>query len=156
MSNPNQPGLNLAPQEISSGHEGGLVDQVKAYFSRIKNGDMGALPATGALLVLTALFAYLSPYFLTKLNFANLFVQAAQLTTLAIALVFVLLIAEIDLSAGVAAAVAMDVFYLTTTFGVPWPIAESIAKSGRYLSMTMTLMVLFSVGLLGSFALVVL
>ncbi|MFY0670616.1 MAG: ABC transporter permease [Aquiluna sp.] len=122
MSNPNQPGLNLAPQEISSGHEGGLVDQVKAYFSRIKNGDMGALPATGALLVLTALFAYLSPYFLTKLNFANLFVQAAQLTTLAIALVFVLLIAEIDLSAGVAAAVAMDVFYLTTTFGVPWPI----------------------------------
>jgi ABC-type xylose transport system, permease component len=117
MSNPNQTGLNLAPQEISSGHEGGLVDQVKAYFSKIKNGDMGALPATGALLVLTALFSYLSPFFLTKLNFANLFVQAAQLTTLAIALVFVLLIAEIDLSAGVAAAVAMDVFYLTTTFG---------------------------------------
>jgi small-conductance mechanosensitive channel len=38
----------------------------------------------------------------------------------------------------------------------PGPIASSIAKSGRYLSMTMTLMVLFSVGLLGSFALVVL
>lgn len=35
-------------------------------------------------------------------------------------------------------------------------IASSIAKSGRCLSMTMTLMVLFSVGLLGSFALVVL
>ena len=122
MSNQNTTGLSLAPQEISSGHEGGLVDQVKAYFSRVKNGEMGALPATGALLVLTALFAYLSPYFLTKLNFANLFVQAAQLTTLAIALVFVLLLAEIDLSAGVAAGVAMDVFYLTTTFGVPWPI----------------------------------
>ena len=36
------------------------------------------------------------------------------------------------------------------------PIGSSIAKSGRYLSMTMTLMVLFSVGLLGSFSLVVL
>ena len=35
------------------------------------------------------------------------------------------------------------------------PIAQSIAKSGRYLSMTMRLMVLFSVGLIGSFALVV-
>ncbi|KRO38316.1 MAG: ABC transporter permease, partial [Microbacteriaceae bacterium BACL25 MAG-120322-bin65] len=122
MTNQNSTGLSLAAQEIPSGHEGGVVDQVKAYFARVKNGEMGALPATGALLVLTALFAYLSPYFLTKLNFANLFVQAAQLTTLAIALVFVLVIAEIDLSAGVAAGVAMDVFYLTTTFGVPWPI----------------------------------
>lgn len=122
MTNQNSTGLNLAAQDIASGHEGGVVDQVKAYFARVKNGEMGALPATGALLVLTALFAYLSPYFLTKLNFANLFVQAAQLTTLAIALVFVLLLAEIDLSAGVAAGVAMDVFYLTTTFGVPWPI----------------------------------
>ena len=36
------------------------------------------------------------------------------------------------------------------------PIAASIAKSGRYLSMTMTLMVLFSIGLIGSFALIVL
>lgn len=122
MTNQNSTGLSLAAQEIPSGHEGGVVDQVKAYFARVKNGEMGALPATGALLVLTALFAYLSPYFLTKLNFANLLVQAAQLTTLAIALVFVLVIAEIDLSAGVAAGVAMDVFYLTTTFGVPWPI----------------------------------
>ena len=35
------------------------------------------------------------------------------------------------------------------------PIGSSIARSGRYLSMTMTLMVLFSVSLIGSFALVV-
>ena len=34
-------------------------------------------------------------------------------------------------------------------------IATSIAKSGRYLSMTMSVMVLFSVALLGGFALVV-
>lgn len=120
MTNQNSTGLNLAPQDIASGHEGGLKDQIQAYFSRVKNGEMGALPATGALLVLTALFASLSPFFLTKLNFANLFVQAAQLTTLAVALVFVILLAEIDLSAGVAAGVAMDIFYLTTTFGIPW------------------------------------
>ena len=36
------------------------------------------------------------------------------------------------------------------------PIAVSIAKSGRYLSIIITLMVLFSLGLLGSFALIVL
>lgn len=107
-------------QRIGSGHEGGVREQVAAYFSRVKNGEMGSLPAVGALLVLVALFSSLSPYFLTNLNLANLFVQAAQLTTLAVALVFVILLAEIDLSAGVAAGVAMDIFYLTTKAGVDW------------------------------------
>jgi D-xylose transport system permease protein len=110
----------LPPQAISSGHEGNLRDQLNAYVSRLKNGEMGALPAVGALTVLAVLFASLSPYFVTKLNFANLFVQAAQLTTLAMALVFVILLAEIDLSAGVMAGVAMDIFYLSVVGGVPW------------------------------------
>ena len=130
MSNQNPPTElmpNLEPQAISSGHEGGLRDQVNAYFSRLKNGEMGALPAVGALLVLGVLFSALSPFFLTEINFANLFVQAAQLTTLAVALVFVILLAEIDLSAGVTAGVAMDVFYLTTNAGIGWIPALIIA-----------------------------
>ncbi len=113
-------GLNLAPTQISSGHEGNLREQLTAYLQKLKAGEMGALPAVAALLVLTALFSYLSPFFFTKLNFANLFIQAAQLTTLAVALVFVILLAEIDLSAGVAAGVAMDIFYLATFAGVNW------------------------------------
>lgn len=118
---------NLVPQEIGSGHEGTIRDQWRAYVSRVKNGEMGALPAAGALTALTVLFATLSPYFLTKLNFANLFVQAAELTTLTVALVFVILLAEIDLSAGVTAGVAMDVFYLTTAAGFPWLVALAVA-----------------------------
>ena len=121
MANSNfENGLNPAPTQISSGHEGNLREQFTAYVSRLKNGEMGALPAVAALLVLTALFSTLSPFFLTKLNFANLFIQAAQLTTLAVALVFVILLAEIDLSAGVAAGVAMDIFYLATFAGINW------------------------------------
>lgn len=116
----NENGLNLAPTQISSGHEGNLREQFSGYLSKLKGGEMGALPAVAALLVLTALFSTLSPFFLTKLNFANLFIQAAQLTTLAVALVFVILLAEIDLSAGVAAGVAMDIFYLATFAGVNW------------------------------------
>ena len=85
---------------LASGHEGGVMDQIQGYIRRVKNGERGALPAIGALVFLTGLFASLSPFFLTKLNFANLFVQAAQLAMLAAALVFVLLLAEIDLSAG--------------------------------------------------------
>ena len=111
---------NLTPTVIASGHEGTLRDQFNAWVSRVKNGEMGSLPAVGALLVLGIIFSVASPYFLTELNFANLFVQAAELTVLAMALVFVILLAEIDLSAGVAAGVAMDIFYLVTAQGINW------------------------------------
>jgi D-xylose transport system permease protein len=114
----------LTPTEIGSGHEGTIRDQITAYGQRLKNGEMGALPAVIALLALVVLFASLSPYFLTTLNFANLFVQAAQLTVLAAALVFVLLLAEIDLSAGVTAGVGMALFVvLNQMMGINWIIA---------------------------------
>ena len=118
---------SLTPTEIGSGHEGSIRDQITAYGQRLKNGEMGALPAVGALGVLAILFGSLSPYFFTKLNIANLFVQTAELTTLAVALVFVILLAEIDLSAGVAAGVAMDIMYLSLKAGVPWIAAVVIA-----------------------------
>ncbi|MEY4039533.1 MAG: hypothetical protein RLZZ52_401 [Actinomycetota bacterium] len=112
------------PTLIASGQEGTVKDQIVGYFQRLKNGDMGALPAVIALLALAVLFTGLSPYFLTKLNIANLFVQAAELTVLACALVFVLLLAEIDLSAGVTAGVGMGLFIiLNQMMGLPWWLA---------------------------------
>jgi len=109
---------------IGSGVEGGLGDQMRAWWQRVRSGDMGALPAIGGLVVLTILFASLSPYFLTERNFANLLNQAATLVMLAMALVFVLLLGEIDLSAGVTGGVAMALFVvLNAQFHVPWPLA---------------------------------
>jgi D-xylose transport system permease protein len=113
-----------APQLIASGQEGNLRDQITAYIQRVKNGDMGALPAVIALIALAVLFSTLSPYFLSRINFANLFVQSAELTVLACALVFVLLLAEIDLSAGVTAGVGMGLFVIMNQMmGLPWWIA---------------------------------
>jgi D-xylose transport system permease protein len=100
----------MSNTSLATGHEGTIRDQMTAYFQRVRNGEMGALPATAALVLLGVLFSSLSPFFLTRLNFANLFVQAAELAVLACALVFVLLLAEIDLSAGVTAGVGMALF----------------------------------------------
>lgn len=95
---------------LASGHEGTVKDQLTAYLRRLKGGEMGSVPAIFAILVLTVMFQIASPFFITKLNFANLFVQSAELTMLAAALVFVILLAEIDLAAGVTAGVAMAVY----------------------------------------------
>jgi D-xylose transport system permease protein len=112
---------------LKTGHEGSTSDQFKAYFSRLRAGDMGALPAVGALVVLGGLFAILSPYFLSLINFANLFVQASTLMMMAAALVFVLLIGEIDLSAGVTAGTGMAVFVKLQLAGVNWILALAVA-----------------------------
>ncbi|NNC12708.1 ABC transporter permease [Planctomonas sp. JC2975] len=105
---------------IGSGVEGGIGDQVRAYFQRLRGGEMGALPAIGGLIVLGILFSFLSPYFLTERNFANLLTQSATLVMLGMALVFVILLGEIDLSAGVTGGVAMCA-YIVLVDVAKWP-----------------------------------
>lgn len=115
---------------IGSGVEGSVADQVRAYLSRVRNGDMGALPAIAGLVVLGVLFAALSPYFLTERNFANLLTQAAPQIMLAMALVFVILLGEIDLSAGTTSGVAMGLFVVLSDPGginMNWILALVIA-----------------------------
>jgi D-xylose transport system permease protein len=104
---------------IDSGQQGSLADQCRAWLSRVRNGEMGALPAIFGLILLVILFAALSPYFLTERNFANLLTQAATLVMLAMALVFVILPGEIDLSAGVTTGVAMCLFVVLMAPGGP-------------------------------------
>ncbi len=109
---------------IGSGQEGTVRDQVGAWLQRIRGGDMGALPAVGGLIVLSILFSFLSPFFLTERNFANLITQAATLVMLGMALVFVLLLGEIDLSAGVTSGMTMALFIvLVNVHGVNWVVA---------------------------------
>jgi D-xylose transport system permease protein len=109
---------------IGSGHEGNVRQQIDAYTARVKGGEMGALPSVLSLFVLTILFSVLNPYFFTQGNFANLLTQTATLMMLAMALVFVILIAEIDLSAGVTSGVAMALFILMTNKGgIDWRIS---------------------------------
>ena len=109
---------------IGSGHEGNVRQQIDAYIARVKGGEMGALPSVLSLFVLTILFSVLNPYFFTQGNFANLLTQTATLMMLAMALVFVILIAEIDLSAGVTSGVAMALFILMTNkAGIDWRIS---------------------------------
>jgi len=115
---------------IGSGMEGGLGDQVRAYLSRVRAGDMGALPAVSGFVVLSLLFTALSPFFLTERNFANLLTQAAPQVMLAMALVFVILLGEIDLSAGTTSGVAMALFVVLSFPGglnLNWVLALAIA-----------------------------
>ena len=91
------------------------------YLSRIKAGDIGSLPAVLGLVSLVAVFGAMSEFFLTNRNFANLLTQAAPVIVIAMGLVFVLLLGEIDLSAGYASGVCGAVLVLlVTNHGWSW------------------------------------
>ena len=98
------------------------------YWSRVKAGDIGALPAILGLIALCGIFGAMSSVFLTPGNFANLLTQAAAVIVIAMGLVFVLLLGEIDLSAGYAAGVSGAVLViLITNHQVAWYIAFPIS-----------------------------
>lgn len=105
-----------------------LKDAMSDYWSRIKAGDIGALPAVLGLVVLCGVFGAMSNVFLTPGNFANLLTQAAAVTVIAMGLVFVLLLGEIDLSAGYASGVCGAVLViLITNHGWAWWLALPVS-----------------------------
>lgn len=94
------------------------------YWARVKAGDIGSLPAVLGLIALCIVFGSMSSVFLTPGNFANLITQAAAVIVIAMGLVFVLLLGEIDLSAGYTAGVTGAVLViLITNEGQPWYVA---------------------------------
>jgi len=113
---------------IQTGNEGSFLDAGRNYINRVKGGETGSLPALLGLVILATIFAVANPIFLKPINFANLLTQTATVTTLAMGLTFVLLLGEIDLSAGVTAGLSAAFLAVTMSeYGVAWPIAAVIA-----------------------------
>jgi D-xylose transport system permease protein len=99
------------------------------YVVRIRGGDVGALPAVAGLVVLVIVFTILSgSKFTNAFNFSNLILQGSAIAVFAMGLVFVLLLGEIDLSAGYTGGVTAGVLgILMTNHGWPWVPALIIA-----------------------------
>ena len=92
-------------------------EALRDYLARVRGGELGSLPALFGLIVLLVLFSVASDSFLTLGNIANLLAQGAGVTIIAMGLVFVLLLGEIDLSAGTASGVTAAVLALHLVSG---------------------------------------
>ena len=101
-----------------------VASHINDYWGRVRGGDLGSLPAVLGLIVLVLVFGVARETFFSALNFANLFTQSAQVVFIAMGLIFVLLLGEIDLSAGFASGVCGAVMaILLTNHGVAWYLA---------------------------------
>ena len=77
-----------------------LTDYVRAWVVRLRSGDSGLLPVVVGLILIAIIFQALNSNFLSAGNLVNLLVQGSVFMLLAMAEVWVLLLGEIDLSAG--------------------------------------------------------
>ena len=98
---------------------------VVAWAKRIRYGESGVLPVVGGLIVLVIIFQVQDSVFLSAGNLTNLLVQGSVFVLLGMAEVWVLILGEIDLSAGYNAGVGAVITAILASppHNFPWWLA---------------------------------
>jgi D-xylose transport system permease protein len=110
--------------------EGSLAQAVRDWWTGVRGGQLGSLPIIVGLVIIAIVFQSQNDRFLTAGNFVNLIVQSAAYTTIAMGIVFVLLLGEIDLSVGYVSGVAgviAAVLLIPDGSAVATPVAIALA-----------------------------
>ena len=102
-----------------------LAGFFRSWLKQVRNGDIGVLPVVAGLVLLVVIFQSEDSVFLSAGNLTNLLTQGAVYMLLGMAEVFVLLLGEIDLSAGYVAGIGATVTLelATNPHNLPWWIA---------------------------------
>ena len=101
---------------------------VTLLVSRVRGGDLGSLPVIIGLVLIWTVFQALNPIFLSSTNLVNLTMQCAAIGTIALGIVMVLLVGEIDLSVGSVAGLAAAVLAVTFV-QLQWNLALALAAA---------------------------
>jgi D-xylose transport system permease protein len=97
-----------APPEVQAAAEedASLAAILRGRWDALKGGDVGSLPVIVGIVGITLFFYLKQSIFIEPGNFTNLIGQMAAVTVIAVGVVFVLLIGEIDLSIGYVSGIA--------------------------------------------------
>jgi len=117
-----------APVEVQAAAEDtSLGGVLRARWVALKSGDVGNLPVIVGLIAITIFFTSKTSIFFTAVNFSNLIGQMAGVTVIAIGVVFVLLIGEIDLSIGFVSGLAGVIVAELVKPGSAWHVPGLVA-----------------------------
>ena len=121
--------MSTAAPPAPSGAQG-LAEAFRDWWTDVRSGQLGSLPIVVGLIVIAIVFQSQNDRFLTSANFVNLIVQSAAYAIIAMGVVFVLLLGEIDLSVGYVSGVAgviAAVLLLPDGNEVSTPVAVALA-----------------------------
>lgn len=112
-----------APAAVAEeGRIRGLVEGVR---ERVSGPGLGALPVLVGLAAIWTVFQILDPTFLSADNLVNLLVQCAPVGTIAIGVVLVLLVGQIDLSVGSVSGLGAAILGVLLT-RIGWPLEAAV------------------------------
>jgi D-xylose transport system permease protein len=78
----------------------GVAGAVRGFIDRVRGGDLGLLPVIAGLIVISTVLQISNSIFLSSPNLVNLVMEAVPVGVMALGIVCVLLVGEIDLSVG--------------------------------------------------------
>ena len=108
-------------------------DNLIARLRRRMQGEWGSLPVILGLLCIWIIFQIANPNFLTPLNLTNLLLQITAVGTISAGLILVLLLGEVDLSAGAVSGLCAAIMaVLNVKNEVPGLIAVLIALAAGF------------------------
>lgn len=105
-----------------------LGDYLMLGWKRLRTGDLGSGTVLIGLALIWTIFQIVNPVFLSPTNLANLLVQSAPIGVMALGMINVLLVGEIDLSVGSVSGLSAAVVAVTSV-NRGWPIAVAILLS---------------------------
>lgn len=81
-------------------HDDSLAGSIRAFWDRIRSGDLGSLPVIVGLAIIWTVFQALNPVFLSSANLVNLLFDCSTVGVISLGIVCILMVGEIDLSVG--------------------------------------------------------
>ncbi|MGW7007831.1 sugar ABC transporter permease [Streptomyces sp. NPDC054933] len=104
--------------------EQGLAGYLTEFKRRIHSGDLGSMPVIVALILIWGIFQGMNSTFLSANNLSTIAFNVVGTGMIAVGIVFVLLLGEIDLSVSYVSGLAGAVFAVLSVYhGVPEPLA---------------------------------
>ncbi|WP_427894943.1 sugar ABC transporter permease [Kribbella sp. GL6] len=103
----------------------GISGAVSAFTARLRSGDLGSVPVVIGLIIIWAVFQIANSSFLSSRNLVNLTLQTTSVGVIALGIVLVLLLGEIDLSVGSVSGFAAAVVGVTFV-NKGWPLVVSL------------------------------
>ncbi len=103
----------------------GLAGSLRGFFDRVRSGDLGPLPVVVGLAVIWTVFQSLNPLFLSANNLVNLLFDCATTGVIALGIVCILMVGEIDLSVGSVSGFASALLGVIWV-NADWPVAAAM------------------------------
>ena len=95
-----QPSTLLDRSDVRVKHATGIGGAVAAFVERVRSGELGSLPVIAGLIIIWTVFTSLNPVFLSANNLVNLLFDCSTVGAIALGIVCVLMVGQIDLSVG--------------------------------------------------------